>query len=175
LKEVDGYKAVDKAFGDLPVSSEQILHSDKYIAERDLPDEIGLDLVGIADALPEGWELGEQDTWGEMGTIVEFVDAGLVDKALAASDGWGGDVVLTASKGEAKVSIWVSTWDTAKDAGEFDEAVKLLPDVLLSQKFDERPQQIVIRGEPGLFSKDQLKWLLDATRQNKIVYDPEKR
>ncbi|MEZ5992132.1 MAG: hypothetical protein R3E76_07245 [Planctomycetota bacterium] len=175
LKEVDGYKAVDKAFGDLPVSSEQILHSEKYIAERDLPDEIGLDLVGIADALPEGWELGEQDTWGEMGTIVEFVDAGLVEKALAASDGWGGDVVLTASKGEAKVSIWVSTWDTAKDAGEFDEAVKLLPDVLLSQKFDERPQQIVIRGEPGLFSKDQLKWLLDATRQNKIVYDPEKR
>ena len=47
--------------------------------------------------------------------------------------------------------------------------------MLVSKWYDERPQQIVIRGKTGLLSKDQLQWLLDATRQNKVVYDPESR
>ena len=175
MKKVDGYKTVDKAFGDLPVSSEQILHTDKYLVERDLPDEIGLDVVGIQEALPEGWKLGEPDTIGEIGTMVEFIDAGQVGKAVKAADGWGGDAYITAKKGEDVLTIWVSTWDTAADAKEFGEAVEALPDVLVSKWYDERPQQIVIRGKTGLLSKDQLQWLLDATRQNKVVYDPESR
>ncbi|MCZ7607983.1 MAG: hypothetical protein M5U25_18375 [Planctomycetota bacterium] len=55
LKEVAGYKAVDAAFKDLPVSSEQVLHPEKYTGEkRELPDRIEPDLEALKAALPEG-------------------------------------------------------------------------------------------------------------------------
>ncbi|MCG3185094.1 MAG: hypothetical protein ICCCNLDF_03276 [Planctomycetes bacterium] len=173
LKEVDGYKAVDAAFKDLPVSSEQVLHPEKYTGEkREMPDRIEPDLAALKAALPEGYELGKPDTLGEFETRLVFVqqEATVADSEKIAA-GWGGDWMIEATKGEQKLSLWITTWDTAEDAKEFWTALLDLPDLRQAQ-WDENsdPRKvIVVRGSEG-HSAEEVAALIDALGQAKVSW-----
>ena len=129
LKDVDGYATVDSAFKEVPETSEQILHPAKFIGTREPADSITPDINALKAALPEGWTLGEQDTLGELGILIELALNGQREKATAAAEGWGGDVQLTVSKGDHQIQLWVTTWDSKEDAEQFWNAVQDLPDV----------------------------------------------
>jgi len=172
LKEVAGYKAVDAAFKDLPVSSEQVLHPEKYTGEkRELPDRIEPDLEALKAALPEGYVLGKPDSLGEFETRLVFVQQeATVAESEQIAAGWGGDWMIEASKGEQKLSLWITTWDTEADGEEFMDALKHLPDLRAWTRIEADKRAIyVLRGSPEV-DEATLEAVIAAMQKAKISY-----
>lgn len=142
LKSSSGFKSVNAIYKDLPRSSEQILHPEKYAGElRDDPTPIALEM-----SLP-GWSQVHTDVLGELVMRV-MLSAWLdEDRAVTAAEGWDGDryrayvrkkdadALLTPGKGPARIGArgtmiaLRSVWDSAEDAREFFEAyVSIVPE-----------------------------------------------
>lgn len=118
LHQYGGWSNVSKAFADLPRSTEQILHPEKYFV-REAPVKISL--PDITRSLGRGWKRIETDVNGEWATYLildEFLKA--PSEARRAAAGWGGDgyAVYENQRGQV-VYVSVSAWDTEKDAQEF--------------------------------------------------------
>lgn len=116
-----GWAGVSQAFTDLPQSTEQVLHIEKYLA-NELP--IKVTLPDIAKQLRDGWRRIDADINGEFGytlILAEFI--GKKDARQAAA-GWGGDqsVLYENSKTGQLLLTHLSHWDTEKDATEFFRA-----------------------------------------------------
>ena len=115
-----GWAAVDAAYDNPPVSSEQILHPERY--PHDMP--VHFNPPDLAEILGEGWSEVVSDALGEWGTrmtLEQFLDP---STALAAAEGWGGDFVLvyeTATHSDQAL-ILLTQWDTVRDAREFADA-----------------------------------------------------
>ncbi|MHC4597605.1 MAG: hypothetical protein ACYS47_01240 [Planctomycetota bacterium] len=118
-KDEGGWKAVDELIKNLPLSTEQVLHPEKYFDRRDDPVFIAFDDDALA---PRGWKLLEANTFGELGVQI-FLDELLRKKtAVAAAEGWDGDRFAAYGKGEDVFFFWFTTWDSEKEAREFARA-----------------------------------------------------
>jgi hypothetical protein len=121
-----GFDAVDAAYEDIPLSTEQILHPEKY--PDDQPLKVTLpDLTAI---LGEGWTLYDDNVMGEWYTYLilnkAYEEAYRLSESIAedAAEGWGGDAYafyLNDSTDEV-VFIMDALWDTVDDAEEFADA-----------------------------------------------------
>jgi len=129
LYDEGGFSAVDAAYLNPPLSTEQILHPDRY------PDDIParLDLPDFSENLGEGWEEIDRNSLGEWYTyllLAKAYDPSFrinEDQAKISVEGWGGDQYLVYRNTEISQEILVyrSDWDTEKDASEFwDQFVK---------------------------------------------------
>jgi hypothetical protein len=123
LKRHGGWELVNQAYRDFPVSTEQILHPEKYFSNRDLPTKIEL------PALPESfsaWRELEHNTLGEFNISI-LIDGYLpADQARLASAGWDGDrfsLYENRDTGQLLL-VWDTTWDTEQDAREFFQVYK---------------------------------------------------
>jgi hypothetical protein len=112
-----GWAAVDKAYANPPISTEQILHPELY------PDDqpIILEAPDLVPILGEGWREIEQDVLGEWYTrltLDEYLDD---DVAELAAAGWGGDyyVAFYHDEREQGAFILMTLWDYSRDAEEF--------------------------------------------------------
>lgn len=119
LVNTKGWQAVDEIYSDMPVSSEQIMHPEKYYIVRDKPMKV--DFPDIAPSIGGGWTLLTEETLGEFDFYLmskAFLDE-LSSKML--SEGWGGDRFrLYEEPASGKVIfISLSKWDSEKDADEF--------------------------------------------------------
>jgi hypothetical protein len=119
-----GWPLVSKAFKDLPQSTEQILHADKYFA-REAPVKVML--PNITSTLGNGWKRIDTDVNGEWSYYLildEYLKSAQESKRAAA--GWGGDryAVYEGSKPNEVVIVQLSVWDTPLDAMEFFDAYK---------------------------------------------------
>ncbi len=112
IKRRGGWKAVDAAYANLPVSSEQVLHPEKYL--RDQPKPVTLDR--FPQKLGRFQALGE-DTAGEF-TVKELAEE--LGGNPAAAAGWGGDRYRVYVDGPKEVAVWETVWDTENDAREFE-------------------------------------------------------
>ncbi len=114
------------AYQDVPVSTEQILHPEKYWQRRDLP-------VRFAP-LPEAWPVQHHDVVGELLTALVLEPdrklpsggalSGIPDGDSFSSRpaiGWDGDALYLMPEGQA---LWVSAWDDEKERREFVRAVR---------------------------------------------------
>jgi hypothetical protein len=113
-----GWDAIDKAFEDIPQSTEQILHPEKYLLSRDEPDIPELpDLVLI---MGEGWTEVRRNTMGEF-FLLTYMETGFSPaRASAAAAGWGGDAYsLLKGPQDEMLLVLPITWDTSDDAREF--------------------------------------------------------
>jgi hypothetical protein len=113
-----GWKMVSQAYTDLPQSTEQVLHPDKYFA-REAP--LKVELPDISSALGKGWKRVEYDVNGEWSYFLildEFLKS--AETSERASAGWAGDryAVYEGPKGEVLMAQ-LAVWDTEKDANEF--------------------------------------------------------
>ena len=112
-----GWAAIDTAFGDMPESTEQILHPQKYESgeapvEVDLPDD-------LATSMGTGWSLVQENTMGEH-QIGIWLGAPSIAAAADAAAGWGGDrIAVLAGPSDAWAIAWRTAWDTDGDAEEF--------------------------------------------------------
>lgn len=126
LYDESGYTAVDDAFLNPPVSTEQILHPERYPGDQ--PVEITLD--DFTSPLGDGWEEIERNTMGEWYNYLMLSkplsnDWALQDDvALSATEGWGGDLYLIyhQSEKDEDVLISISEWDTSTDVDEYWQA-----------------------------------------------------
>jgi len=148
LHTAGGWASVDRAYQDLPVSTEQILHPDLY------PDDkpITVTLPDLKPILSEGWEMLDQETLGEWYTYLVLAygldpQARLdISDAQTASAGWGGDryTVYYNAQTDATVLVLKTIWDTGRDADEFNTAFRKYA----GMRF----------GNPGAASSDSVSW-----------------
>jgi len=124
----------ETAFTEPPLSTEQILHPEKYWDKDQRDDPIAM-VFEAASALPTGWEKLTEDTFGELGwgLAVEPLEKRKgMEGQLAilttqftyeASEGWGGDRYALLGNGDARVLVCETVWDTPDDAQEFYAAL----------------------------------------------------
>jgi len=130
LYEIGGWTLVNAAFKRPPVSSEQILHPERYLRVEQ-PDRLTLragPLLGPGWRRLAGGSLGEFDTG-------QLLERGEVDDADKAAEGWGGGryelwrtgplpdrrCPAPCRRRDALVLGW--SWDTERDAREFTPAL----------------------------------------------------
>lgn len=140
LLATGGYAAVDDALGKPPVSTEQILHPEKY-ASGEKPKVVKIPNL-FDPSLPPGWKALGQDTLGEFILRVWLVQGGVPTVAAAtAAAGWGGDRLELYESPGGHSLLLVTEWDTQADAAEFATSAKTaLAGLALSGSvvFDER-------------------------------------
>ncbi|MDQ3906994.1 MAG: hypothetical protein M3268_01490 [Acidobacteriota bacterium] len=122
LYQRGGWKAVDDAFTNLPQSTEQIMHAEKYFA-REAP--VKIELPDLSPTLGAGWRRIDSDVSGEWGYYL-ILDQFLNDEqtSRAAAAGWGGDryALYENARTHETVLAQRTAWDTEQDAHEFFDA-----------------------------------------------------
>jgi hypothetical protein len=116
LANADGWKGIDEAYRHPPLSTEQILHPEKYREQPDVPVSID-----IGTLTPGGsWKELGRNVVGEMQIAVLLRNEG----GKSAAAGWDGDAyAVFEDPAEMKLGIaWLTTWDTERDATEFAAA-----------------------------------------------------
>lgn len=119
-------------FDDMPVSTEQVMHADRFFVNRDAPTRITLPVpAGARDSYEN--DLGEFET-----RLFLFQHLKDRDAAYRGAAGWDGDrfVSFTTPRGDGLV--WASVWDTSVDAAEFFD---LLDTSLLKRFANVTPRQ----------------------------------
>jgi hypothetical protein len=119
LESEGGVDAIDAAFLDPPVSTEQVIHPERY------PDDVPVpvDVPDVADRLGQGWEdldvqlVGE--AWLDVALGLRLDEA----EATAASTGWDGGIYRAWSDGRDVAVVLATAWDTEQDAQEFADAM----------------------------------------------------
>jgi hypothetical protein len=117
-----GWDLISKAYTQLPQSSEQILHPEKYFAYE---APVKVNIPDLKPLLGPKWKLLDTDVNGEWGFYLildEYLNNTTESKRAAA--GWGGDqFVLYEDAGSADAFVaQFTSWDTAADAREFFDA-----------------------------------------------------
>lgn len=116
-----GWPGVDRLYADLPRSTEQILHPEKYESPKDEPTHV--EPPPLPSGLGGRWEQIYRNVLGEFMLrliLDQFLEA---DPARDAAAGWDGDSVQLFEGAEGKLALWIrSVWDTEQDAAEFVEA-----------------------------------------------------
>jgi hypothetical protein len=119
LYKREGWPLISKAFTELPQSTEQILHPEKYFAHE---APVKLSLPDISQALGAGWKRIDYDVNGEWSYYLildEYLKSAQESRRAAA--GWGGDRygVYEDAKSGSVLITQLTAWDTEADAGEF--------------------------------------------------------
>lgn len=122
LYRAGGWAAVDAAYADPPVSTEQILHPARYPHDRpsrpSIPD--------LSSALGDGWVELRRAVLGEWTTrlvLKAYLEPEVAEQAAA---GWGGDLLLVYrhAASDQTALLLVTRWDTVLDAQQFLYAVR---------------------------------------------------
>jgi hypothetical protein len=110
-----GLDAVDEAFVDLPTSTEQIIHPERY--PNDVPTPV--DVPDLSAELGPGWEdldamaIGEAWLQTALGLRLDG------SQASTAAAGWDGGTYRAWSDGTDAAVELSTVWDTTRDAEEF--------------------------------------------------------
>jgi hypothetical protein len=128
LYQRGGWARVNEVYDELPQSTEQILHPEKYLAGE---QPIELAAVPLTETLGADWQIIADDVLGEWHTdllLSANADDQLripVEAARSAARGWGGDrlqAYYNAKTNETVLAV-VWTWDSVADAREFKLAL----------------------------------------------------
>lgn len=153
-----GYPVEDaaRAFASGPVSSEQVLHPEKFWdpGQRDDPREVSLS--GTGEALGKRWKLAAEGVLGELvlGVLVgaevpseaQTMLGGSAAWTNQAAAGWGGDRWQLWKRGNKAVALAVIEWDSETDAGEFVEA---LPEDRGFEVISQGTRVVLVAGDAG--------------------------
>jgi hypothetical protein len=122
------WAAVNKAYTNLPTTTEQILHPEKYLAEE---GSQRVDPASLEGVLGSEWRLLKSDSLGEWQTFLLLSYSADIPSQIndfdgaAAAAGWGGDNYQVFYNDDTNESVlivhWV--WDTPDDASEFKDAL----------------------------------------------------
>lgn len=117
-----GWSTVDEIYANPPISTEQVLHPDKYRAgEEPLPVEA----VGLSQILGAGWQDLEPNTMGEALLDIWLTELGSSYPTSVAAAGWGGDRLAVAEGPDGEWAMaWRIAFDTAADQDEFEAALQ---------------------------------------------------
>ncbi len=135
-----GTAAVNEALRHLPVSTEQILHPERYPNDTPQP----LDVPDLSAALGPGWhdldvmEIGE--AWLQAALALRLEGPVL----QRAAPGWDGGIYRAWADGVRTAALLRTVWDTPGDAREFAQAMRLWT------AEGSRSALVLPRGEAGV-------------------------
>jgi hypothetical protein len=117
-----GWAGVDQAYASPPISTEQVLHPERYPKDTPRPP----DFADPAPALGMDWTLDDSGTLGEWRTrlvLEAYLDTA---DAILAAEGWDGDhyALLTNASLGLHALVLLTRWDTVRDAHEFSGAFR---------------------------------------------------
>lgn len=128
----------ERAYRRGPVSSEQVIHPEKFwnAAKLDVPKKVSFG--GAGESLGATWRKTGGGVLGELliavvagAAALDPLDAATVQDSSrwtnAAAAGWGGDRWELWSDGEKSVVLLATAWDTEKDAEEFARSLTPRP------------------------------------------------
>ncbi len=117
-KRNPSWQSINKFYSDLPASTEQIIHPEKYFTDRDEP--IPVEAEKYAAKLGENWDIAYRNVLGEF-SLSLLLRLHLTDeRSMRSVAGWGGDQVLLLENGFGKNAVLVSTiWDSEDDSEKF--------------------------------------------------------
>jgi hypothetical protein len=131
LYERGGWETVNNAYEDIPESTEQIIHPDRY------PDEDPT-AVSVKDRSSKEWKRfdvkPQSNTLGEVSIYSMFWINGIIDHkshkqfnySHPLSAGWAGDRIVPYRNGDQYGYVWKTKWDTKHDASQFADAYRTL-------------------------------------------------
>jgi hypothetical protein len=130
IQAAGGWAAIDKLYADPPLSTEQVIHPEKYAA-HEAPVVVSFP-KDLAKGLGTGWSVDFQDTLGEFELVEWLESAGKIPQATAgpAAAGWGGDRIALVSNGDRSGIVVDTRWDSPADAAEFATAAQTTLDAL---------------------------------------------
>ena len=118
LYEAGGWDCVNEVFHDMPVSTEQIMHPEKYL--------IGEGFVDVELESIEGWDLKRSDRFGEHFIMIVLARHIPIEEARLAAEGWAGDRLAYYKMNDDYLFLWKIVWDSPLDRGEFLSAFREL-------------------------------------------------
>jgi hypothetical protein len=129
LYKQGGWEAVNQAYRNLPTTTEQILHPEKYTSGEGM---VAVNDPSLSETLGSPWRLLKKDALGEWESFLLLAygsdpNAQLFDDtASTAAEGWEGDSFQVYYNDETDQSLLTAhwTWETTTDAGEFYTALK---------------------------------------------------
>jgi len=143
-----GWPAVDQLHRDPPLSTEQVLHPERYYGTRDPPLEIAL--RGTAAFERGGWHCILADTLGELDIRSLFTRVFPPARAAELAAGWGGDRLRAFEHDDELLLVWMTAWDSEADAIDFAAA---LPSAAPHARIERRgTRALVLLGSPGVDS-----------------------
>ncbi len=135
----------------LPESTEQLIHTEKLLDQRDPPTSLGLSEPGA------GWRSRYESDLGELELRIYF-NQHLRDRQTAeqAAAGWDGDVYALLARGDELALVWYTAWDSERDALEFEEAYRRVfaarfgasVDRLVGRGWQARVERMTVSGTP---------------------------
>lgn len=149
-RRLGGWKTMDRVYAELPASSEQILHPDKYFLHPDPPTPV--DLPNLPGLVGPGWRLVNSDVLGEFGVDLLLEQLGEQERKRAAA-GWDGDRLWVFARDELLAWVSLSVWDSPADAIQFAGA--------LARTVPQRQPRA--RAEP-IGPRPRMVWRLDDGR-----------
>lgn len=147
-----GWEALNEAYKKPPLSTEQILHPEKYRAKPDYP--VAIDLGKLEPG--EGWKEAGRNVVGEMQLGVLLRRHG----GKPAAAGWDGDhFAVFEGPGKKLGLVWLSTWDTEQDAREFQKGYARFQTTKLSENAttpDELPDALTRAHDGGTYLVERM-------------------
>jgi len=142
-----GWPAVNNAHRRPPVTSEQVLHPDKYFARE--PAEV-IEISDNEAVLAAGFERVEEDTLGELELGVYLGQGRASGTNEEAAAGWAGDHLAVYGRGEETAVIWWTTWDTDTDAAEAFAAARSVSPKGSKARVERKGRSVlIVRGLPS--------------------------
>ena len=123
LYDSGGWDAVDAAFLNPPVTTEQILHPEKYPSD----EPVAVEMPDFASILDSNWEEIDRNVMGEWYSYLilarGWTSQFMMDDedSTAAAAGWAGDTYVYYTPADASdyLFAWRSRWETSDDMNEF--------------------------------------------------------
>ena len=135
VRRSHGIGGINELFTRPPVSSEQILHPEKY-AQNEGPRQMQLDEAAFKTS---GWRSVTSTPLGEIGVRGLLLEGVSEKDAVRAAAGWAGDrAYLFEREGGTPLFVWKTAWDKAADAEEFFGAYNALQRRRQGAQADER-------------------------------------
>jgi hypothetical protein len=123
LRARGGWRRVDAAYVQLPLSTEHILHPERYMDELDAP--VHVELPDVRGLLEPGFVPVAQARLGERDLGLFFLQHADSALAVEAAAGWGGceAVLYDGPNRDARPLILGAIWDSETDAVEAYDAL----------------------------------------------------
>lgn len=118
--ESQGNDGLIALLNDPPQSTEQILHPEKYLDDRDDPQTVVIQ--DLEPVLGAAWSAVQGDTIGELDLRIMLQENGAAD-AVAAAAGWGGGEYMLYTAADDALLVVSTVWDSEDDADEFVTAL----------------------------------------------------
>ena len=112
-----GWNGVNALLARPPRSTEQVLHPEKYFVKPENP--LRVQLGALAPYLRGEWQMAEEATLGEF--TIRLLGEAYLDRPAAAvmAAGWDGDRMMALVHGDTLALVWLTAWDSERDAQEF--------------------------------------------------------